>query len=114
MGGLIRNDSVTFSKECDTMTNTINKITTDPSNINYYFVPSIAIPAITQFNHILLPDNYTNPIPPGLNAAQRKQFIDQQVASIANNAGSIHFNKASQIEYGKRYFYVFNGSINFT
>jgi hypothetical protein len=55
-------------------------------NRNFRFVPSNAIPNVfykdlALFNHDLLPDKDT---------------------------GNNHFSKSSQIEFGKRYFYVFN------
>jgi hypothetical protein len=59
-----------------------------PGNRNFKFVPSNAMPGVYYsnlelFNHDLLPDKDT---------------------------GNNHFSKSSQIEFGKRYFYVFNNN----
>ena len=69
------------------MNNLISTICANNSISNYKFVSSDPIPAVEDFNHYLK-GNY--PV-----------------------RDRVHFNKSSQIEFGKRYFYVYNGnSIN--
>ena len=53
----------------------------------YLFVSAEPISAETHFNHYLK-GNTTN----------------------ANGKDIVHFNKSSQIEFGRRYFYVYNGN----
>ena len=70
------------------MNTKIEEITKDPANTRFYFVPSVPISSVPDFNHYLKGDRFT---------------------------GIVHFNKSSEIELGKRYFYVFNGNrIRFT
>lgn len=66
----------------------IEPVTRINTNINFRFVPSVAMPSVryaslTLFNHDLLADKDT---------------------------GNNHFSKTSMIEFGKRYFYIFNNS----
>jgi endo-1,4-beta-xylanase len=67
------------------MTRFIEQITKDNSGNNYKFVSAERISSVSYFNHYLKGDA---------------------------TAGEVHFNKSSQIEFGKRYFYVYNNSIN--
>lgn len=66
------------------MNRLIEEVTNTATNINFKFVPSVIIPEIVEFNHHLKGDVVT---------------------------GLVHFNKTSQIEYGKRYFYIYNDKI---
>lgn len=65
------------------MSDLIKKIASDNSSSNYKFVSAEPISSVPDFNHYL----------------QGNSLID-----------AIHFNKSSQIELGKRYFYVFNNN----
>ena len=67
------------------MNTKIEEVTKDPANINFKFVPSVIIPEIVEFNHYLKGDSVR---------------------------GIVHFNKTSQIEFGKRYFYIYNNKIS--
>ena len=42
------------------------------------------------------------------NAASHFKFVDSSGLSHDTNAGAKHFSKSSQIEFGKRYFNVYN------
>jgi GH35 family endo-1,4-beta-xylanase len=69
------------------MNRTIKEVTDDSNNINYSFVSAESIPG-TVFNHKLT-----------VNGDEKE--------------GASHYNKTSQIEFGKRYYYVYNNnSIN--
>ena len=82
LGGLVRG-----KKEHDDMTENYIKVTAQlPTNKNFRFVPSKPMSEVKYngfdlFNHSLLADKDT---------------------------GDNHFSKSSQIEFGKRYFYIFN------
>jgi len=65
------------------MNTKIDEVTKNPANTRFYFVPSVPIPSVPDFNHYLKGDRST---------------------------GIVHFNKSSEIELGKRYFYVFNNN----
>ena len=65
------------------MNGKIEEVTKNPLNTSFYFVPSVPIPSVPDFNHYLKGDRST---------------------------GIVHFNKSSEIELGKRYFYVFNNN----
>ena len=84
LGGLVRG-----KKDHDDMTENYIKVTAElSSNKNFRFVPSkymtdVKYNGFDLFNHSLLADK---------------------------NAGDNHFSKSSQIEFGKRYFYIFNNS----
>lgn len=65
------------------MSNLISKIALDNSASHYKFVSAEPITTVADFNHYLKGDPITH---------------------------FYHFNKSSEIEYGKRYFYIFNNN----
>ena len=84
LGGIIRGDS----NRNDMNENYIKRTANLSSNINFKFVPSTPMSepkynGFDLFNHSLLSDEKT---------------------------GDNHFSKSSQIEFGKRYFYLFNNN----
>lgn len=81
MGGLVQD----YEKFTDKYIEPVKKV---KENINFKFVPSEPMKDVTYnkfklFNHYLLSDKET---------------------------GEDHFSKSSQIEFGKRYFYIFNNN----
>jgi GH35 family endo-1,4-beta-xylanase len=76
----------------NTMNVKIKEVTDDITNINYKYVPAVAIPSIPVFNHNLTSKTMVK----GVLTAPRESFS--------------HYNKTSQIEFGKRYYYVYNNN----
>ena len=73
----------------------IREVVSNPANINYKYVPAVAIPNVSVFNHNLTSKTMVN----GVLTAPRES--------------TSHYNKTSQIEFGKRFYYVYNNnSIN--
>ena len=89
MGGLCTRDH----SIANTMNPIIEDIVRTNSTSNFKFVPSDASlgSKVSHFNHDLLPNG------------------------VANDGERVHFSRMAQIEYGYRYYYVFNNnSIRFT
>jgi len=96
LGGLVPNYyDRNINKNYNTMTDTISSVANDSNNTNYHFVHSSAISSITAT--------------PSGNSGK----FNHNLSGDANN-NLYHFSKEAQIEFGKRYFYVYNGgSISF-
>jgi hypothetical protein len=87
LGGLSPKENDYYSR----MTPVIQELVNENSSSNFRFVPSDRSlgSKVSKFNHDLRPNS-------------RRDF-----------GGKVHFSRMAQIEFGYRYYYVFNNSINF-